>query len=69
MKQLYIISVQMDGLEESIYFAEMTEQQAHQVRSVLRRAGMEHSVQAIRKSPGFNSFGALMKDFEDMASG
>ncbi len=66
MKQLYIITVEMD--EDSIYFTEMTEREATYMRRVLRRGQLKFSVQKIKKAPGFNKYVDLVEDFKDQVS-
>lgn len=62
MKQMYIITVWM-GSEDSVFFGHLTESEASALRAKIRSAGHKVSVKAIRKSPGFHSFRALMKNF------
>lgn len=64
MKHLYIITIDLGG-EDSVYFTEMTAPQAEQMKLLIRQSGEEFSVTTIKKAPGFNPYGALMKDFED----
>lgn len=65
MKQLYVVTVDMG--EDSVYFTEMTDSQADQMRRMIRRAGYRGTVMKIKRSPGFNSFHTLMRDFADQA--
>ena len=64
MKQLYIITIDLGG-EDSVYFTEMTLAQAEQMRGLLRQSHERWTITTIRKAPGFNPYGALMKDFEE----
>lgn len=64
MKQLYIVTVDMGG-EDSVYFTEMTAAQAEDMRLLIRQGGQPFSVTAIKRAPGYNSYGALMRDFQE----
>lgn len=64
MKQLYIVTIDLGG-EDSVYFTEMTSAQAENMRRLIRHGGQPFSVTAIKRAPGFNSYGALMKDFRE----
>ena len=64
MKELYIIEIEFD--ETSIYFAEMTDVQANKMRRTLSARNQKYSVKKIRNAPGFNSYEALMHDFEEL---
>lgn len=64
MRQLYIVTIDLGG-EDSVYFTEMTAAQADQMRGLLRRSHEKFSITTIKRAPGFNSYGALMKDFVD----
>jgi hypothetical protein len=64
VKQTYIITIDLGG-EDSVYFTEMTSQQAEKMRQLIRQSGEKFSVTPIRKADGFNSYDDLMENFED----
>jgi hypothetical protein len=64
VKQLYIVTIDMGG-EDSIYFTEMTTAQADQMRSLLRQSHEKYTITTIKRAPGFNPYGALMRDFAE----
>ena len=64
MKSIYIITIDLGG-EDSVYFTEMTAQQAEKMKQLIRQSGEKFTVTPIRRAPGFNAYGLLMKDFED----
>lgn len=64
MKHLYIVTIDIVG-EESVYFTEMTIQEAENMRLLIRQAGQKFSVVPIKQAAGFNRYGVLMKDFQE----
>ena len=65
MKAIYFVTTEME--EGSMYFVEMTDQEASEMRQTLALSGCNFMVTPIRKVEGFNTFHDLMHDFRQMA--
>lgn len=61
MKAMYVITLEMD--EDSVYFTELTERQADQLRGLFRRCPWKFSVRKIKGAPGYTTFSNLVADF------